>query len=505
MYVRMFRRKLTPSEIALLPPQTQDVFTRFQKAGKAIYLVGGGVRNILAGNIPINCDFTTNARPEEILQILADLKPYYDNPYGTVAFTFVQESGQKQVYEITPYRTEQGYTDRRRPDQVAWGDSLVEDLKRRDFTINAIVIGLPADSPLKGEMELLDDHEGLADLDQKLIRTVGNPDERFKEDALRLMRAIRLAAQLSFQIDPQTLKAIRENAGLLADISRERVRDELMKILGSHFPADGVQLLVATGLMSYIIPELLEARGVAQTGHHTMDVFDHLIESLRQCPSPDPLVRLATLLHDVGKPRTRRLKCKKCGFMLKDKDKIESGQTAKETRYQCPRCGNIQSEHESATFHGHEVIGARMTDEIAQRLRFSNKEREKLVTLVRWHMFAYDSQMTDAAIRRFIRRVGKENINDMILLRIGDRKGGRSKTTSWRLMEFQKRIGQQLYEPMTVSDLAIDGHDLMKELDLKPGPVIGRILKVLFEEVIEDTNKNTREYLLSQAKELQNS
>lgn len=499
----MFQRKLLPTEIDLFPTQTRDIFERFQRAGKSIYLVGGGVRNILAGNVPINCDFTTNAVPDEILQILADLNPFYDNPYGTVSFAFVDESGSRQVYEITPFRTEQGYSDKRRPDVVKWGDSLLEDLKRRDFTINAIVMGLPESARLVDDLELIDDHDGLQDLNNKIIRTVGDPDERFKEDALRLMRAIRLASQLSFQIETQTLKAIRDNAALLANISRERVRDELMKILASNFPADGVHLLVTSGLMSYIIPELLETRGVAQTGHHTMNVYEHVLESLRQSPSPDPLVRLATLLHDIGKPRTRRLRCKKCGWVMKDSDKSVSGLNARETIYKCPHCGNEQTEHASATFYGHEVIGSKMVSEIAQRLRFSNKERDKLVTLVRWHMFAYDTHMTDASIRRFIRRVGKENISDIILLRIGDRKGGLSKTTSWRLAELQKRIGEQLFEPMTISDLAINGNILMEKLDIKPGPEMGKILKTLFNEVIDDTSKNTEEYLLNRARELQ--
>lgn len=498
----MFKRKLMPSEIALLPIQTRDVYERFQRAGKSIYLVGGGVRNILAGNIPINSDFTTNAVPDEILQILADLKPFYDNPYGTVSFAFIDESGARQVYEITPYRTEQGYTDKRRPDVVKWGDSLPEDLKRRDFTVNAIVIGLPEGARLVDDLELIDDNGGLEDLNNKIIRTVGNPDERFKEDALRLMRAIRLASQLSFQIETETLKAIHDNAHLLSDISRERVRDELMKILASSYPADGIHLLVTSGLMQYIIPELLETRGVAQTGHHTMNVYEHILESLRQSPSPDPLVRLATLLHDIGKPRTRRLRCKKCGWVMKDSDRLVAGETARETIYKCPHCGNQQTEHASATFYGHEVVGAKMVDEIATRLRFSNKEREKLVTLVRWHMFAYETHMTDASIRRFIRRVGKENISDIILLRIGDRKGGMSKTTSWRLAELQKRIGEQLFEPMTISDMAINGNTLMEKLELKPGPELGKILKALFEEVIDDTGKNNEEYLLERARRL---
>lgn len=508
--IYMFRRKLTKDEIKLLPLATRDIFVRFMKADKEIYLVGAGVRSILKGETPRDCDFTTNAVPEEIIKIMQDWEPFYDNIYGTVGVSVKnndlrfknQDLRIDEVYEITPYRTERGYSDVRRPDEVEWGESLEEDVKRRDFTMNAVVIGPVKDSMKATEVwyELIDYLEGLKDFEQGTIRAVGEAKLRFAEDALRMMRAIRFAAQLGFVIEEETLSGIKENAPLLEKISKERVRDELKKILKSQYPADGVHLLMTTGLMEYIMPEVLETKNVAQTGHHVLDVYSHMLESLRGCPSSDPIVRLATFLHDIGKPKTRRLRCIKCGWVMKEVDKQVAGETAVMTQYKCPRCGTQQSEHEAGTFYGHEVVGARMVGEIAQRLRFSKKEKEKMVTLVRWHMFSYNPQMTDASIRRFIKRIGMENINDMMLLRIGDRKGGGSRTTSWRLQELQRRIGEQLYQPMTINDLVIDGRDVMKILGIKPGPKVGQVLKELFEEVIEDTSKNTKEYLEKRVK-----
>lgn len=486
--MEMYKRDLLPDEIGLMPSSLHKIFDIFVENGYEIYLVGGGVRNLLTGNMPVNCDLTTNAIPEETLKLMKDYEPFYENEFGMVGVPVEDE-----VYEITTFRSEQGYSDFRRPDSVVWGKTLEEDVKRRDFTMNAVVVGPKKDSPKK--FELIDLVDGLKDFEMGIVRTVGNPEERFGEDALRMMRAIRFAATLSFQIDPETLAAAAKRAPLLAKISRERVRDELWKILKSNYAADGIKLLISTGLMEFIIPEVLEAKGVDQTGHHTLDVLDHMIESLRYCPSSNPLVRLAAFLHDIGKPKTKRWRCGNCGNFLHQSDKMSDGTLV------CPRCKTIQTEREATTFYGHEVVGARMAGDIADNLRLTKKEKEKLVTLVRWHMFSYQREMTDGAIRRFIRRVGKENINDMILLRIGDRKGGGSKTTSWRLMELQKRIGEQLFEPMEIKDMAVNGKDVMEILGIQPGPKIGEVLKALFEEVLEDTSKNNREYLIGRIKQ----
>ena len=478
----MYKRALTIDEIALVPSELKEVMRYYSDAGFEIYLVGGGVRNILVDKIPENCDLTTNATPEQSMEILKKRSPFYNNDFGTVSIN-ISISGNDEVYEITTYRSEKEYSDYRRPDEVVWGKTLEEDVIRRDFTINAIVIG-----EKDGKWELIDMVKGLDDFEKGVIRSVGDPEKRFTEDALRLIRAIRFAARLGFQIEEKTLSAICSQAKLLEKISKERVRDELLRILQTDYPADGVQLLISTGLMESIIPELLEGRGVEQGGHHRLTVLEHELESLRNCSSPNVIVRLASLMHDVGKPRSQRFKCRSCGKLFKQLDG---------DFYKCEACGFNQPVKKMITFYGHEVIGARMTEEIAQRLRFTNKQIEKLVTLVRRHMFTYQPEMTDAAIRRLIRKIGKDNINDMILLRIADRKGSGSRTTSWRFIELQRRIGEQLYEPMEVSDMVVDGNDVMEVLKVKPGPIIGKVLNALFEEVIEDTSKNNREYLLS--------
>src|SRR3989338_3806826 len=260
----MYRRDLLPDEIALMPEALKKTFTAFADAGYEIYLVGGGVRNILLGKIPTNCDLTTNATPEETQRIMSSYEQYYENEFGMVGVPIknlesrVKSQEINEVYEITTYRSEKGYSDFRRPDEVTWGKTLEEDVKRRDFTMNAIVIGLKKnqESRVKNlEYELIDYVNGLRDFEEGIMRTVGDPEERFGEDALRMMRAIRFAATQSFRIEPATLAAITKKAPLLAKISRERVRDELWKILKSNYPADGMRLLITTGLMEFIIPE----------------------------------------------------------------------------------------------------------------------------------------------------------------------------------------------------------------------------------------------------------
>lgn len=447
-----------------LPELVVRVLETLEKAGFKAYVVGGAVRDILTQTPVEDWDFTTNVTPEEILKLFKEA--YYDNRFGTVGVAakhleeqFGLKSDTIDVYEITTFRSESGYSDRRRPDKVVWGKSLPEDLKRRDFTINAMAF----DKTLK----LIDPFDGEKDLKNKLIRAVGDANKRFQEDALRMMRAIRIASQLGFSIETKTLAAISKNSTLIKQISEERVRDELLKTIASPFSKDGILLLFSTGLLKHMLPELIATRGIEQAGHHTKDVWNHSLDSLAACPSPNPIIRLATLLHDIGKPQ------------------VKAGKEGKEI-----------------TFYNHEVVGARMTKIISRRLRLSKKDTDLLWLLVRWHMFAYEPKMTDKAIRRFIRRIGKENINNMIMLRIGDRVGGGSKATSWRLRELQERIGQVLYTPMQISDLKVDGNDVMKILNIPSGPKIGDVLKKLFDEVMDDAAKNDREYLLKRMKEI---
>lgn len=455
------------------------VLSKLQKAGFDAYVVGGAVRDMLMGRPTTDWDFTTNAKPEEIMKVFQHR--FYNNVYGTVGLPvdglmeemksqgwqtdpefLSDKTGNDRVLDVTTYRFDLGYSDNRRPDEVRWGTELKDDLSRRDFTINALALRQVDDN-----IEIVDWFGGQEDITNRLVRTVGDAKNRFEEDALRMMRAIRFGAQLGFSIESTTLAAIQQSAGLIEHVSWERIRDELFKILASDYPADGIALLLNAGLLDHILPELLPMRGIKQGGHHIYDVWTHSLEALRACPSSDPLVRLATLFHDIGKPKT--------------------------VRYQGPR---------GVTFYGHEVVGARMVRSIGDRLRLPKDQLEKLVTLVRWHMFVYNPEMTDGSIRRFIKNVGLTNINDMILLRVGDRKGGGSKATSWRLDEMQQRIGEQLYEPMSIKDLAIDGKDVMETLSIPPSREVGTVLNALFEEVLDDSSKNNRDYLLKRTLEL---
>jgi putative nucleotidyltransferase with HDIG domain len=441
-----------------LPPRVLKVINKLKKAGFETYAVGGSVRDLIMGRPTKNWDFTTKAIPEETLALFKD--GFYDNIFGTVGVP--QENG--KIFEITTFRSEWSYSDRRHPDKVVWGKTIEEDLSRRDFTINSIAFD---------GKKLVDPYQGIADIESKIIRAVRNPQERFAEDALRLLRAIRIASELGFLIEEKTFAAIGENAFLIKEISAERVREELLKILATDHPADGVMLLKNSQLLAEIFPEVDKCFGVPQASpgrHHLYDVGTHLLLSLKNCPSTDPLVRLATLLHDVGKAVT----------FTRDKDGV-------------------------ITFYNHEVIGASIARNIGERLKFSKNDFKKLVTLVRWHQFTVDEKQTDSALRRFIRRVSKENLKDILDLRIGDRLGGGARETSWRLKLFVKRLEEVQKQPFTVADLKVDGHDVMKVLGIGPGPLVGKVLNTLFAEVVEDAKKNNRKYLLPRIKEITNS
>ncbi|MBI4092205.1 MAG: HD domain-containing protein [Candidatus Levybacteria bacterium] len=458
----------------VVPSGVLSIYKKLKKAGFQAFFVGGCVRDFLMGRTITDWDFATDATPEEIQKIFPN--SFYDNKFGTVGIPLpkVKESEHEGVVEITTFRTEGQYRDLRRPEKVEWGKSIEEDLSRRDFTVNAIALRLPRQGGVaqgKLQDECIDPFGGLQDIEKKIIRTFGNPSDRLNEDALRLMRAVRFATQLEFEIEKETWKAILENASNIGMISGERIRDEILKILATDHPYEGVVLLDKSGLLDQIIPELSQGKGVSQVRpgrHHISDVFTHNIESLKHCPSRDPIVRLATLLHDVGKPYVRS-----------------------------------EDEEGHVIFYNHEVKGARIAYEICDRLRLSKKQREKVVTLIRWHMFTVDVRITDSAVRRFIRRVGIENVADMMDLRIGDRLGGGTQVAeSWRLKKFKERVAKELNPPFSLNDLAIDGNDIIRELKIEPGPKIGEILQKLFEEVDEDLSKNNREYLLKRIHEI---
>lgn len=449
-----------------MPSQAQTIIDTLKKAGFEAYAVGGSVRDTIMGRPTKGWDFTTSATPEKILTLFPD--SFYDNQFGTVGIK-IKEKGEDEeitvdIYEVTTYRSEKGYTDRRHPDTVVWGKTIEEDLARRDFTINAIAWD---------GVTIIDPYDGQKDLETKIIKTVGNPQDRFAEDALRMMRAVRLAAELGLNIEEATLAGITANAKLLTNISPERIRDELLRILAARYGADGILVLKMTGLLSLIVPEFDAAFDTPQKSpkrHHIYDVGTHSVMALKFCPSPDPIVRLATLLHDIGKPKT----------------------------FHKDNTGLI-------TFYNHEVAGTRIVRKIIERLRLSKKQAELILTLVRWHQFSVDERQTDAALRRFVRRVGKENLEAMLALRIGDRLGGGALETSWRLELYKKRLVEVQKQPFTVHDLNVNGHDVMKELGVTPGPIIGKILDQLFAQVEEGKLENERGALLARMKELHTS
>lgn len=456
-----------------IPKKAQAIIDTLKTAGFESYAVGGSVRDLLMDRPTKGWDFTTNATPDKILALFPD--SFYDNQFGTVGIK-IKEKGKRKtekgedeeitvdIYEVTTYRSEKGYTDRRHPDTIIWGKMIEEDLARRDFTINAIAYD--------GKL-LIDPYSGQKDIKNKIIRAVRNPNERFGEDALRMMRAVRLAAELGFTINEVTLAGIKSNAKLLTNISMERIRDELLRILAAQYASDAILILKTTGLLTLIIPEFDAAFNTVQKSpkrHHLYDVGTHSVLALKFCPSPDPVVRLATLLHDIGKPKT----------FHKDSTGL-------------------------ITFYNHEVAGTKIVRIIAQRLRLSKKQTEIVLTLVRWHQFSVDERQTDAALRRFIRRVGKENLEAMLALRIGDRLGGGALETSWRLELYKKRLVEVQKQPFTVHDLNVNGHDVMQELNVNPGPIIGRILDQLFAEVEEGKLINERGALLARMKELHTS
>jgi len=444
-----------------LPKYVTDFLQKFDKAGYKIYVVGGTVRGLLTGHDVKDWDFTTSAKPEEIQKLFPD--SFYNNKFGTVGIP-INAEGKQLIFEVTTFRKESGYTNVRHPDKIMWTHNIEDDLARRDFTINA-----SAYNPMY-TVSTIDPYNGWEDLKNKKIIAVGDPDVRFAEDALRLMRAVRQATQLGFIIEEKTLASIQKNSELITKISGERIRDEFCKILSSPHAADGILLLRSTQLLKYILPEVDVCFGIDQKSperHHIYDVGTHLVESLRHCPSSDVITRFATLIHDIGKAKTVR-KDEKTGII---------------------------------TFYNHEVVGTKQATEIASRFKLSNKEKEKLVTLVRHHQFTVNEKQTDKAIRRFIRDVGVENIDDMLALRTGDRLGSGAKETSWRTELFKKRIEEVQIIPFSVNDLKIDGHDVMKELGIKPGPEIGKILNTIFTEVEEGKLKNEREVLINRIKE----
>ncbi len=447
-----------------IPDEVSRITSTLENAGFKAYLVGGCTRDLILDRKPKDWDITTEADPEKIMELFPHT--FYTNTYGTV--TVVNDDVENETLkniEVTPFRKEGIYSDKRHPDEVIFTKNLEEDLSRRDFTINAI-----AYSVSKGQF--IDPYKGQDDIKDKMVRAVGNPVERFSEDALRMMRAIRLAAELGFTLNTDTKRALKEKAQLIREIAAERVRDELSKTLMAEKPILAVEVARETGIINYILPELLEGIGIQQNQAHSYEVWEHNLRSLQHAANRGwPFhVRLSALLHDIGKPRAR----------LWDEKKKDW------------------------TFHGHDVIGAKMTKHIVERLKFSRETADVVTKLVRYHLFFSDTEkITLSAVRRVIRKVGPENIWELMKLRACDRIGtGRPKETPYRLRKYESMIEEALRDPISVSMLALGGADVMHITQLEPGQKIGHILHALLEDVLDDPKRNTREYLESRVKEL---
>ena len=443
-----------------IPDPVRDVLARLIDAGHEAVLVGGSVRDLLRGERPVDWDVATSAPPEAVAALFAGST--WLNRFGTV--TVAPPAG--RPIEVTSYRSEAGYRDRRRPDEVRFGVALEEDLARRDFTINAIAWlprGLPA-----GDGELIDPHGGRADLAAGILRAVGDPAARFAEDALRLLRAVRLASRLGLRIDSPTEAALRGAVATAASVSGERIRDELLRFLddddGAAPPSAAMRLAEEIGLLAVVLPELAALRGVPQGKPLAGDALDHSLRSVDALPPGDAILRLAGLLHDLGKAVT------------------------------------LADGH----FIGHEVAGAELAASVLDRLRLPHEAATRVTHLVRQHMFAYDPDWTDGAVRRFLRRVGPDALDDLFALRAADNvASGVDEPAVGGLDELRERIATvALHAPIATRQLAVDGFDLQAALGLGPSPQIGRLLDGLLDAIIEDPALNERDALIGLARKL---
>lgn len=451
-----------------IPKEVKLVIKNLKKANFEAYIVGGCVRDVLRKAIPKDWDVATNANPKEIQKVFPD--SFYKNKFGTV--TVKIPTNKKDIFEveITTYRNEEKYTDKRHPDKVNWAKTIEEDLARRDFTVNAIALKLTDGK--KKEITITDPFLGRKDLKSKIIKAVGEPKKRFSEDALRLLRAVRFATTLGvdWKIEQKTLSAIKKNAPWLQAISKERIKEEFEKIIMSEYAYDGLMLLHKTNLLKYIIPELEKGFGVSQNRHHIYTIFQHALLSLKYAVkyNYNLNVRLAALFHDIAKPQTK------------------------------------SGEGPDATFYNHDIVGAKIAMGILERLRFPKKTVEKVGTLIRNHMFFYDPEVvTESSVRRLLKKVGKENMEELVQLRITDRKGsGVPKARPYRLRHFEYMVSKVSRDPISVQMLKINGNEIMKILKTKSGPRVGLVLNALLSEVLDDPKKNKKEFLKKRTKEL---
>ena len=454
----------------------------FSDAGFKAYLVGGAVRDMIMKLPAHDWDVATNATPQDVISLFKFVVPT-GIEHGTVTVHFKGEE-----IEVTTFRTESGYSDGRHPDSISYAATIEEDLSRRDFTMNSIAADLT-------DGNITDPYDGQNDIKKGLIRTVGLPHERFMEDGLRPIRALRFASKLGFSIEKDTYSEIfkKEIQEKTASISIERCRDEFEKIMASPKPSVGLKLLEETGLLALFVPEFSECRGCLQSDYrafHDFDVLDHLFYACDGAPASKLNVRLAALFHDIGKPAAKKL----VNETVLDGDKKDGS----------------KKEIQTVTFYNHEIIGEKITRKIMIRLKFSNEMTDNVCHLVKEHMFHYESSWTNAAIRRFLIRVKPECLEDLYDLRLADMYGMHNEAVNIRysesvklLMELQKRIEKELAKKSALSlkSLAVNGHDLM-QLGIPAGKELGRILNELFECVVEDPAMNERQALLKTAQAL---
>lgn len=453
-----------------IPQKIIETLKKLKENGFDGFVVGGCVRDLLLRRKPKDWDITTNAKPEEILKIFP--KSFYENRFFTVTVLTDSEDETLKEIEITTFRKEGKYTDKRHPDYIEFGKTLEEDLKRRDFTINAMALDVKIKNSKIENIELVDLFEGEKDLERKILRAVGTPEDRFSEDALRMMRAIRIAVELGkdWKIEEKTFEAIKKMASSIKLISKERIRDEFLKIINSQNPVKGIELLRISNLLKYFLPELQENYGVTQNKHHIYDCYWHALKSLEYAGKQNfpQEIRLAVLFHDIGKPRTKK------------------------------------GEGPDATFYNHQIVGAKMTDQILRRLCFPKREREKIVKLVRYHLFYYNvGEVKESSVRRLLANVGKENIDDLLKVRMADRIGsGCKKAYPYKLRHLRYLIEKVSQDPVSPKMLKIDGFEVMEKLKIGPGPKVGQILTILLSKVIENPNLNKKEILIKEVEEL---
>lgn len=431
-----------------IPTTVRKFAAQFSQSGHSLYIVGGAVRDYYLGRENSDFDFATDAMPQEVIALFPTVIPT-GIKHGTVTVLF-----KGQHFEVTTFREDGAYLDMRRPDKVHFVRSLSEDLKRRDFTINALAVNAFT-------AELTDLHQGVEDLHRKLIRAIGRPMERFQEDALRIMRACRFTSQLSFSIDSETAAAMGTLSSNLSKVSGERIRDEFFKILASPTPSVGILAMDACGALEVVLPELSRCKGFEQKGMHRFDVYRHSLASCDAAPRSKPLVRFAALLHDIGKVDAR--------------SELENGQFS---------------------FYQHEFISERLAKNILSRFKCSNNDRDTVLNLIRNHMFHYTPDWSDGAVRRFLNRVGIPAVEDVFDLRLADQIGISGINDTRALLELSGRIEKVLQEnsALTLRDLAIDGNEL-ERIGIPKGPRMGLVLQALLEAVLDDPSQNNRDRL----------